>query len=219
MPAYDTSDCVEVLTPSMPLDPFYHGAPRFVHAVDDAARLALTAAYSEGFVEAAALAIAADGRYAEPRALDLCASWTHGWPEAPLLETGVGIGLCAPELERAGFDEWHVLDISCERLPVSSDYFHIVTCNCGMPYLQNPKFAISEAFRVTKPGGQLLIAFSDRVIAPERATKEWLSWNEAERVQAVTLWATAAGFSKVVAADASPLKGVTDSLILIRAIK
>lgn len=213
--------CYVVLESSKPLDPFYHSAPRFVHALDDAARESLLSAYSEAFNDAAALAVELGGRDAEATALDLCAAWSHGWPTSPLVARGVGIGLCPGELERAGFDEYHELDICLNALPLENDSVHIITLNCGIPYLTNPSYVCEEAARVLVPGGTFLISFSDHIVAPERATKEWIRWNDGQRVRAIVGWlkAQTPSFATIQAADASPLKGVTNSLILVRATK
>jgi len=94
-----------------------------------------------------------------------------------------------------------------------------VTCAFGVPYLARPAAAFAEARRALAPGGALIVAFSDRVQSAERATAAWLAWDERARVAAVARWARAAGFARVEARDASPLRGVTHSLVVVRAQK
>jgi len=218
-PAPFPAALAEPFAPSAPLDEHYHAGPRFVHAVDDAARAALTAAYAEAFADAAALALARGGRDAEPAALDLCASWASNYPPAPLLGRATGVGLCAAELERAGFDEWAALDACAAPLPLAAGAADVVTLAFGAEYLARPVAAFREAARVLARGGALLVAFSDRLAAPARATAAWAAWGERERVRAVAAWAREAGFARVDARDASPLRGVTDALVVVRCVK
>ena len=212
--ALDAAFDAPFFEPAAPLDPFYHTAPRFLHAVDAAARTALRDWYADEFARAAVLAGAPA---ADPSALDLCASWAPNYPPAPLLERAAGVGLCAEELERAGFDEWHALDICATPLPFPRAHVHVVTLAFGLEYLRAPVVALREAARVLAPGGTLFIAWSDRIAAPERAGAAWRGWSDATRVAAAARWARAAGFVRVEAADISPLRGVTDALVLVRA--
>ena len=228
-----SSSCTDLLeTSSTPLDQFYHSIPHFIHSIDDAAREALLSAYIEAFRNAEQVAVEMGGRDAMVSALDLCASWSHNWPSSTILARSVGIGLCNGELERAGFDEYFELNIcgttttttttntTSSSLPLETGAFHIITCACGIPYLTNPVHAFTEAARILcVKGGVVLVSFSDHIVTPERATKKWLQWSESERVLAIFEWATLAGFKTVHVADASPLKGTTHSLILVKLTK
>ena len=201
-----------------PLDPHYHLAPRFIHAVDDAARESLTRIYAEEFVRAAAVA-AQDG-FDEPSAIDVAASWCTNWPTTPLLLRSFGVGLCAGELERAGFDDWLVADLCAEDVALPGGAFHIATLASGAQYFRDPVRAFGAVRRSLVGGGILVVSFSSsRIVMAERVCAPWLKWGSMQRVAAVAAWMAEAGFSDVEWFDASPLKGspITDDLFILRA--
>lgn len=199
-----------------PLDPNYHLAPRFIHAIDDAARESLTRIYAEEFARAAILA-ARDG-LDEPCAIDAAASWHTNWPATPLLLRSFGVGLCAGEIERAGFDDWLVADLCAEIVPLPEAQFHIATLASGVQYFSDPVRALGAVRRALVGGGILVVSFSSRIVMSERVIAPWLEWDTAQRIAAVAAWMEAAGFCDVQVVDASPLKGspITDDLFLLR---
>ena len=205
------------LSPSSPLDPHCPSAARVTHAADDAARAALESASAYEVARAAALAARAGGD--EPSALDVCASWATNWPSA-VLERSAGVGLCAEELERAGFDDFFVHDLCDARAasPLPAAAYHVATLAHGLPYLAHPVRALAAVRAALLPGATALIAFTDRVVTRERATAAWLGWGAAERVAAAAAWLREAGFVDVEAADVSPMRGVTDALFLVRGV-
>lgn len=62
---------------------------------------------------------------------------------------------------------------SAEELPFDSDSFDAVTISFGLRNVQNPRAALSEFFRVLKPGGRLLICeFSQPPVGVVRKSYE-----------------------------------------------
>ncbi|MGB5736565.1 MAG: bifunctional demethylmenaquinone methyltransferase/2-methoxy-6-polyprenyl-1,4-benzoquinol methylase UbiE [Thiohalocapsa sp.] len=56
---------------------------------------------------------------------------------------------------------------NAEALPFGNDYFDCVTIGFGLRNVTNKQFALSEMFRVLRPGGRaLVLEFSHPVIAP-----------------------------------------------------
>lgn len=78
----------------------------------------------------------------------------------------VGHGMNAAELARnPRLDEWFVRDLNKEpsgwAAPDGS--FDAVLCTAGLQYLQQPEAVLAEVRRVLKPGGIVIIAFSNRM--------------------------------------------------------
>jgi len=108
------------------------------------------------------------------RALDLGAGC--GELVARLRSEGIpaaGLDLCGAPLERAreqiGPDA-ALLQGDVQRLPVASRRLDLVTCLLVAHYLERPDQALSEAARVLRPEGWLVLA--DRIAAPAPALRQ-----------------------------------------------
>jgi SAM-dependent methyltransferase len=108
------------------------------------------------------------------RALDLGAGC--GELVARLRAEGVpaaGLDLCGALLERArkqAGPDAGLLRGDAERLPVASGQLDLVTCLLVAHYLERPQRALSEAARILRPDGWLVLA--DRIAAPAPALRE-----------------------------------------------
>jgi hypothetical protein len=78
-----------------------------------------------------------------------------------------------------------VQDLNHEpRLPFADHSFDVVLNTVSVEYLTNPFKVFREVGRVLKPGGLVLITFSDRMF-PEKAVAVWRESCERERVMIV----------------------------------
>lgn len=85
----------------------------------------------------------------------------------------VGLDLCQAALERARRDAGAgipLVQADVERLPIASRQVDLVTCLLVAHYLARPGRAFSEAARVLRPDGWLVVA--DRISSPDPALRE-----------------------------------------------
>jgi ubiquinone/menaquinone biosynthesis C-methylase UbiE len=67
------------------------------------------------------------------------------------------------------------------RLPFAADRFDAVVCTVSVEYLTRPCEVFAETARVLKPGGLLIVTFSNRWFPP-KAIRLWAELHEFERV-------------------------------------
>lgn len=129
-----------------------------------------------------------------PAVLDLMASWDSHLP--PGLETArvAGLGMNPRELAaNPRLDERLVHDLNADpRLPWEDASFDVVLNTLSVDYLVHPVEVLAEARRVLRPGGLLLVIFSNRWFEP-KVTGIWRRAGESERVVLVERWLAAAG--------------------------
>lgn len=87
--------------------------------------------------------------------------WNTLWASRHV-KTSIGLDFSEKMIRRAeinqkleSFDSASFLIGNALELPFSDDYFDVVTGTMLLPTLSNPKQALSEMFRVLKPGGRL----------------------------------------------------------------
>jgi SAM-dependent methyltransferase len=119
----------------------------------------------------------------EPTILDLMASWDSHIPKSLDHATVVGLGLNRHELEsNEVLSERVVHDLNAEPfLPFADSRFDAVLCTVSVDYLTRPVEVFREVARVLKPGGLLLVTFSNRFFPP-KVVKIWREASEEERV-------------------------------------
>ncbi|CDY37508.1 BnaA05g33730D [Brassica napus] len=71
-----------------------------------------------------------------------------------------------------------------QKLEFQDKYFDAVLCSVGVQYLQQPEKVFAEVYRVLKPGGALIVSFSNRMFY-EKAIRVWRDGTEYGRVQLV----------------------------------
>ncbi len=141
----------------------FYDQPRFVQHIDEGAIAAVTAAIA---------------RHVPPGAdlLDLMSSWVSHLPPPADLPLGrvVGLGLNADELAaNPRLDEWAVHDLNADpRLPYPDASFDAVLITVSIQYLTRPVETLREVARVLRPGGVLLVSFSNRMF-PTKAVRVW----------------------------------------------
>lgn len=166
-------------------DAEFYRQPRLVHHLDAACRAELAALY---------------GRFLVPgwRVLDLMSSWESHLPARPDDLFVAGLGLNAGELAaNPRLGERVVKDLNQRSgLPWADAQFDLVCCSASIEYLLDPLGVLAEVRRVLRPGGQCVIAFSDRWFAT-KAIRVWGRLHPFERVGLVISLLAAAGFGEL----------------------
>lgn len=114
--------------------------------------------------------------------LDLMSSVQSHLPEHLDLQVA-GLGLNRAELEanpRLAERLVHNLNAS-PKLPFPERCFDAVVCSLSIEYLIKPLDVIAECTRVLRPGGNLLVGFSNRWF-PTKAVRLWMDLHEFERI-------------------------------------
>jgi SAM-dependent methyltransferase len=129
-----------------------------------------------------------------PAVLDLMASWDSHLPSTLRPARVAGLGLNESELARnARLSERIVHDLNRDPvLPFTGSEFDAVLCTVSVDYLTRPFEVFEETARVLRPGGLLLVAFSNRYF-PQKVVKIWRDSSEAERILLVEDYFRAAG--------------------------
>jgi SAM-dependent methyltransferase len=129
-----------------------------------------------------------------PAILDLMAGHTSHLPRAIRAKRVVGLGLNPRELAaNACLTEGIIHDLNQNpSLPFSNSSFDVVLNTVSVDYLTRPLEVFEEVARILKPGGLLLVIFSNRMF-PEKAVKIWRESSEALRIDLVKEYFEAAG--------------------------
>jgi hypothetical protein len=141
----------------------FYRQPRFVQHIDDDAIAGVTEAIR---------------RHVPPRSdlLDLMSSWVSHLPPAAELPLGrvAGLGLNAEELAaNPRLTEAVVHDLNrSDRLPYDDAAFDAALITVSIQYLTRPVETLREVARTLRPGGVVLISFSDRMF-PTKAVRVW----------------------------------------------
>lgn len=169
-------------------DPIFYAQPRFVVHIDDAAIEAVRTLYA---------------RLVKPGAniLDLMSSWRSHLPAGM---TATGLGMSATEMRdnpqlRASL----VADLNATPvLPLRDGCFDAVVCCVSVQYLVRPIDVFRDVTRVLRPGGRVIVTFSNRCF-PTKAVAAWLRTDDSGHVALVERYLRDAGFTDVLAIDAS----------------
>jgi SAM-dependent methyltransferase len=142
-------------------DARFYDQPRFVQHIDTGFRKRLTDLYRERLSEGACV-------------LDLMSSWVSHLPEEMTFDEVVGHGLNAEELaENPRLDRHFVQDLNADpALPLDDAAFDAVLCAVSVQYLQRPEDVFAEVARVLRPGGVVIVSFSNRMFS-QKAIRAW----------------------------------------------
>jgi SAM-dependent methyltransferase len=154
-------------------DALFYAQPRFVHHLDGAFRARLTELYRQRLQPGS-------------RVLDLMSSWVSHLPEEVAYGEVIGHGLNAAELEANPRLSRHwVQNLNADQtLPLESASVDAALVVAGWQYLQQPEAVAVELLRVLQPGGQLIVAFSNRMF-PTKAPLAWLEGSDRDRLSGV----------------------------------
>jgi len=177
-------------------DRLFYGEPRFVQHLDAAFRARLTALYRERIPPGAVV-------------LDLMSSWVSHLPEEGAYREVIGHGLNQRELEaNPRLDRHWVQNLNLDpTLPLAPASVDRVLVVAGWQYLQKPEAVAEELARVLRPGGELIVAFSNRLFA-QKAPRFWLEASDGERLAGVAQVLMAQGWPRPrLLAESTRLQG------------
>jgi SAM-dependent methyltransferase len=176
-------------------DTEFYAVPRFVTHIDDGAIGAVTQLYRERLPAGGAV-------------LDLMSSWVSHLPPDIAYRRVVGLGMNAEELAgNPRLHAWVVHDLNLDpRLPFAEGEFDAAAICVSIDYLTRPVEVLRDLGRVVRPGGPLVVTFSNRCF-PTKAIAAWLAVDDAGHVDLVEAFLTEAGWSAIEQLDRSPAAG------------
>ena len=166
-------------------DACFYETPRLVYHVDQHAVGALTDFYRGVLPEGGVL-------------LDLMSSWvSHLPPEIGYAEI-VGHGMNAAELAaNPRLDRRFVQDLNKNpRLPLDDASIDAAMICVSVQYLQQPLAVLREVARVLRPGGPVIISFSNRCFWT-KAVAVWRGLDDAGHARLIELYLHTAGFAAI----------------------
>ena len=165
-------------------DRLFYSAPRFTQHVDDAFLAQLTELYRRLLPAGGAV-------------LDVGASHISHLPEE-VEYTVSGLGLNAEELSRnRRLTERTVRNLNDRPRgwPYADQSFDAIVCCVSIQYYERPEEVMAEIYRVLKPGGVLIISFSNRMFS-SKAIAAWRDGTGYSRSQLVKQYISAvAGYT------------------------
>ncbi|MBG6108604.1 class I SAM-dependent methyltransferase [Frigoribacterium sp. CG_9.8] len=165
-------------------DAVFYRPPRLVTHIDAAAISAVSELYAQLGIDGSS-----DARW---RVLDLMSSWVSHLRTAP--HELVVLGMNAAELDANPMaTERVVQNLNVDPLlPFADESFDAVLCCVSIDYLVRPVEVLREAARVLRPGGQVVITFSNRCF-PTKAIRGWLDTDDEGRCAIVVDYLSRAG--------------------------
>ncbi|AMW30332.1 MULTISPECIES: class I SAM-dependent methyltransferase [Arthrospira] len=154
-------------------DRLFYEYPRFVTHVD------------EGFIDRLR-GLYSDRLSVNSRVLDLMSSWVSHLPDDRKFSHVEGHGMNEEELARnRQLNHYFIQDLNKDpKLPLGDREFDAVLICVSVQYLQYPEAVFSEIHRVLKPGGVVIVSFSNRMFF-QKAIAAWRDATEAQRVKLV----------------------------------
>ena len=190
-------------------DPVFYESDRFVAHIDDRAIAAVGRLYRQ---------LGIDGAGPVGSVLDIMSSWVSHFIEAPPELVVLGMNereLCANR--QAGAYVVHDLNVSA-AMPFPDGRFDAATCCVSIDYLTRPIDVMREVARVVKPGGVVVLTFSNRCF-PTKVIRGWLAITEEQRCHVVgQYFRLAGGYHEPTAVLCTPAGSMGDPLYAVWAI-
>ena len=172
-------------------DAIFYSEPRFVHHLDAGFRGRLTSLYRERIPPCA-------------QVLDLMSSWVSHLPEDVSYDNVIGHGLNGDELNaNPRLDRNWVQNLNRDQnLPVEDASIDATLIVAGWQYLQQPEPIAAELLRITRPRGQVIVAFSNRMFFT-KAPQVWTDGDDGDHLRYVSEVLMAQGWPKpeIIAED------------------
>ena len=185
-------------------DSEFYSVPRLVKHIDDRAIAEVTRLYRE--------LLPAGGEV-----LDLMTSWVSHLPKDVSYARVAGLGMNEEELRsnpRLGDYVIHDLNEN-PALPYSKDEFDAATICVSVDYLTRPVETLRDLGRVVRPGGPLIITFSNRCF-PAKVVSEWLRCDDKGRMELVEGYLREAqSWTNIKSVDHSPDHPFADPLYAV----
>lgn len=166
-------------------DEIFYEPPRLVYHIDDGAVAALTGFYRRVLPARGVL-------------LDLMSSWvSHLPPEIEYAEV-IGHGMNKAELTaNPRFSRWFIQNLNRDtRLPQADASVDAAMICVSIQYLQEPVAVLSDLARVLRPGGPLVISFSNRCFWT-KAVAIWRMLDDEGHATLVEHYLRHAGFRQI----------------------
>jgi len=179
-------------------DELFYAEPRFVQHLDGAFRERLTRLYRERIPSGAVV-------------LDLMSSWVSHLPEEVSYASVIGHGLNAKELSANPRLERHwVQNLNRDQhLPLESASIDAGLIVAGWQYLEYPEAIAAELLRIIRPGGQLIVAFSNRMFFT-KAPQVWADGSDRDHLAYIAEVLIAQGWPRpTLIAEQTRAQGLT----------
>lgn len=165
-------------------DQLFYAQPRFVQHLDGGFRDRLTQLYRERIPAKAVV-------------LDLMSSWVSHLPADGVYGRVIGHGLNEKELAaNKRLDSYWLQNLNLnQEIPLKDGSVDVTLIVAGWQYLQYPEKVASELLRITSPGGQLIVSFSNRMFFT-KAPQVWADGSDKDHLQYVAEVLIAQGWSK-----------------------
>ncbi len=154
-------------------DTDFYSVPRFVTHVDEGFIDRLTQLYREQLAP-------------NTRILDLMSSWVSHLPDDVEFDHVEGHGMNYDELAKnPQLDSFFVQNLNKNpKLDLKNNDFDAVLITVSVQYLQYPEAIFAEIYRILKPGGKVIVSFSNRMFY-QKAIAAWRDNSETGRVELV----------------------------------
>ena len=185
-------------------DEIFYEPARLVCHIDDSAIAALTEFYRS---------VLPAGRVL----LDLMSSWVSHLPSEIAYAQVIGHGMNAEELAaNPRLSCWFVQNFNRDpTLPLSDDSIDAAMICVSIQYLQRPIEVLREAARVLRPGGPVVIGFSNRCFWT-KAVAIWRALDDDGHARLVERYLRQAGFAEVATHRlAEWVEDVSDPMIAV----
>ena len=166
-------------------DEIFYEPPRLVCHIDDGAIAALTGFYRSVLPAGGVL-------------LDLMSSWVSHLPPELTYGDVIGHGMNAAELAaNPRLSRWFIQNLNRETsLPLGTASIDAAMICVSVQYLQQPVAVLRQVARVLRPGGPLVISFSNRCFWT-KAVAIWRMLDDEGHAQLVGHYLRHAGFRQI----------------------
>eukprot|EP00238_Polyblepharides_amylifera_P006326 CAMPEP_0196582066 /NCGR_PEP_ID=MMETSP1081-20130531/37321_1 /TAXON_ID=36882 /ORGANISM="Pyramimonas amylifera, Strain CCMP720" /LENGTH=294 /DNA_ID=CAMNT_0041902539 /DNA_START=192 /DNA_END=1076 /DNA_ORIENTATION=+ len=176
-------------------DLHFYSTPRLQQHIDPGARSAIRQYLETHLQERDAI-------------LDVCSSWVSHLPPGYAARGAkvIGIGMNKEELsQNPELSSYIAKDLNAPLLesqdseppiPLPSKSIDVVTCHVSIDYLVRPLEVTRDMFRVLRPGGSVLLFFSNRFF-PTKVVNIWKVSNDAGRIWIAGSYLHYAGFINI----------------------
>jgi hypothetical protein len=162
----------------------FYSYPRFVTHVDESFIDRLTNLYRERLKP-------------NTRIFDMMSSWVSHLPDEMKFPHVEGHGMNEEELAKnPQLDHYFVQNLNQDpKFPLPDQDFDAVLNTVSIQYLQYPEAIFAEIYRILKPGGIVIVSFSNRMFY-QKAIAAWRDGTDTSRIQLVkSYFQSVPGFS------------------------